>query len=131
MRAALLLCVLAACGDNTASTVDASLSTTVSDTFTLAPGYLIEGSWTAGPSDQIGLSITADGLFDYDIHGHQGGGTQDIDVAFAQPSVTYTFVPTQEAQWYLLLRNSSAATLTFTMEQNLYDAAVWNGWQPQ
>ncbi len=132
MKRYLLVLALAACGDNLAptNTVDATVRQTVTDSVTLQPGMLIEGSWTAGSSDLIGLdgNTTVAGM-DWDIHGHADGGTQEIIAAFAQKTITYEFQPTQQAQWFLLLRNSSPAPLTITIHMDLFGAAEWNGWQ--
>ena len=133
-RVLVVALLLAACGDNDvipvdASTVDAVPRQTVMDTEILQPGMEIEGSWNAGPQDQIGLQLdtTVDGM-DWDIHAHANGGTQDVVYEFAQMTVSYDFHPTMKTQWYLLLRNSSVAPITVNIEMGLYNQALWIGW---
>jgi hypothetical protein len=125
---------LGACGSGAAtpdaSTVDAVPRQVLAVAQPLPQGNEIEGSWTAGPHDSIGLSImTSEGTIDFDIHGHANGGTQEITSAFGQALITYDFVPTQQAQWYLLLRNDTSDTITLNIDMNLFGAATWNGWQ--
>lgn len=129
--------LLGACGDHgevtaDASTVDAVPRQTVSMSQMLEPGMEIEGSWNAGPTDEIGLAIaTSDAsvVFDWDIHAHANGGTQDVVYAFEQTSVDYDFRPTQKTQWYLLLRNSSSTVVSLDIEMTLYGQALWIGFQ--
>ena len=94
---------------------------------------VVEGSWNAGPTDEIGLAIGTDDStvpgIDWDIHGHANGGTQEVVAEFAQMTVSYDFRPTQKAQWYLLLRNSSTTTLSLNIEMGLYGQALWIGFQ--
>lgn len=130
-----MLVAIAACGQvdaqPDASTVDSAPRQTVTDSQTLQPGMLVEGSWLAGTSDQIGitLSTTLAGM-DWDIHAHADGGTQEVVAVFAQMESTYDFRPNQQAQWYLLIRNSSATVLTINVAMDLYGQAQWQGWDP-
>ena len=132
MRVLVLVLVPAAACTHHAATPDAStmLRQTVTDQETLLPGMLIEGSWLAGPGDQVGLTLstTVAGM-DWDIHGHANNGTQEIVSGFAQMSATYMFEPPQQAQWYLLVRNSASSTLTIDVAMDLYGGAQWVGWQ--
>jgi hypothetical protein len=134
MRALVLLTICAtACARHhaapDASTVDAVPRLVTTDQQTLLGGMLIEGSWLAGPSDAVGLElVTPTGTFDWDIHAHTGTGTQDVVSGFALTTVTYAFDPTQHAQWYLLLRNSSTDPITIEIRMELYGDAQWIGW---
>jgi len=111
-------------------TIDAVPRQSLTVQQTLPPGMLVEGSWLAGSSDPIGLALRTSGMgFDWDIHAHIGGGTQDVASGFAQITVDYAFFPSAQGQWYLLLRNSSGATLTIDVAMDLYGQAQWAGWQ--
>ena len=130
----LVLVLAAGCGDRAGETVDASTVDAipwkvVTYTEMLPPQNLIEGSWTAGPTDAIGVSIQSTGLIDWDIHAHADGGTQEITAEFGQLGMSYDFVPPQTAQWYLLVRNSTTDTITLDVQMSLYGAGQWDGWQ--
>lgn len=135
-----LTTVLAACGADagtpdatpadTSVSPDAAPRAQVSDTRTLQPGQLAEGTWNAGPADRVVIRLaapTAD--MDWNIHGHANGGTQTVAEDYKQTSATYEFVPSAQAEWWLLLRNSGTAPLTITVSMDLYGDAAWNGWQ--
>ena len=128
-----MLATLAACGDShalpDASTVDALPRQHVSESHTLTPGMLIEGSWNAGPTDQIYLTMQSTEPIDWDIHGHANNGTQEIVDGFAQANITYLFAPTLRASWYLLLRNSTTVSVTIDIDMDLYNQALWTGFE--
>ena len=95
---------------------------------------LIEGSWNAGPSDQIGLEIdtndsTVAGL-DWDIHAHANGAPRRWSFAFQQTTVSYDFRPTvQDAVVSAAAQQLDASILTLDIEMNLYGQALWTGFQ--
>ena len=127
-----MLCVwTVACGDNAglnvdANTIDAIPRQTVSAPVMLDPGMLVEGFWMAGPDDQIGLGLdTSVAALDWDIHAHQNGGTQEVVYGFAQVTIRYDFQPTEQAQWYLLLRNGGTTSLSIDVHMDLFGNAQW------
>lgn len=111
-------------------TPDAAPRATVTDTRTLQPGQLAEGTWNAGPGDRVVIHLaTATADLDWNIHGHANGGTQTVAEDYRQSAATYEFDPTAQAEWWLLLRNSGTAPITVDVRMELYGEAAWNGWQ--
>ena len=132
-RSLLVSLALGACGQSTsrpdAGMVDAVPRETITDTQTLQPGMLLEGTWLAGASDEIGITLTTTAAdMDWDIHAHANGGTQDVVSAFGQMTVSYDFRPDQQAQWFMLIRNSAATPLAIEVRMELFGAAQWQGW---
>jgi hypothetical protein len=128
---AMTVACLAGCSSGTAGP-DASTipRQTVMLTQAFPPGLIIEGSWAAGPSDRIELELSSQTAgFDFDIHAHNNGGTQDVTSGFDQTTVDYDFAPTADGPWYLLLRNSSGVTMSIDIQMTLYGNATWAGWQ--
>lgn len=112
-----------------AATVDAAPREVVVDDRTLLIGDLAEGTLTGGPGDRAAITLTASApKLDWNLHGHAGGGTQTITEQLAIDHAEYTFEPTAQAEWSLLLRNANTDSLVVHVEIQLYGDIVWNGW---
>ncbi len=57
------------------------------------------------------------------------GGTQNVAEGYAQRAVDYAFVPAADGEWFVLVRNASAAPLAVAVRLELYGAMTWSGWQ--
>lgn len=137
--ALIVVCVIAACGDDGASPPDASLvDATVPDapprevvtsTQALAPGELVELILTGGPDDLavIGLSAPAASM-GWNIHGHVGGATQIVFEEHDTMTVSYPFVPPADGDWYVLVRNEGQINLEVQVEVGIYGQMTWR-WQ--
>lgn len=98
----------------------------VTDTRTLEPGEIVEAILAGGPGDSAEIHLEAPVLeLDWNIHGHADGSTQTIHEQLNQMTVDYTFAPTAEADWYLLLRNSGTETMDVQLRIGLYGEITW------
>src|SRR5687768_15169319 len=65
--------------DGTPGVVDAMPDRIVMESYVLVPGELVEIVMHATPSDEIDLHLDAPAaILDWNIHGHDDGGTQEI-----------------------------------------------------
>lgn len=91
---------------------------------------LAEGVLTGGPANRADLHLAAaTAAIDWNIHGHAGSGTQNVAEGYAQRAVDYAFVPAADGEWFVLVRNASAAPLAVAVQLELYGAMTWSGWQ--
>lgn len=141
MKAALLL-VLAACGgegatradaqvvvDSDPSAPDAMPREIIMETQSLDPGELVEGIMTGGTTDSAFIQLMAPSAnIGWNIHGHDGGGTQVVHEEFDQMTVGYEFKPTSTTDWYLLVRNDGGVTMDIQVKVQLFGAMTWE-WQ--
>lgn len=141
MRAALLL-VLAACGGEGATRADAQVVVDsdpnapdampreiIMETQSLNPGELVEGIMTGGTADSAFIQLSAPTAnIGWNIHGHDGGGTQVVHEEFDQMMVGYEFKPTSATDWYLLVRNDAGVTMDIMVKVQLFGAMTWE-WQ--
>jgi hypothetical protein len=96
---------------------------------TLVPGELVEGIMTGGPNDFAVIYLTSPTEIDWNIHGHANGGTQTLVAEFnVMTVVDHKFVPTDQADWYLLIRNSGATAVAVDVRVELYEGMSWQ-WQ--
>ncbi|MEZ4365996.1 MAG: hypothetical protein R2939_06870 [Kofleriaceae bacterium] len=101
----------------------------VDETRTLIPTQIDEGVFTAGPGAVITITATSSAAtLDWNIHGHAGGGTQTVTEAFGVGSIAYTFEPTAQADWFLLLRNSGAADIDVDIRLDIV-GGTFSGWE--
>jgi len=138
MRAAWLCLVLAACGDSDGA--DAPVDTdpamdaappreTLVETQPLEAGELVEGIMHGGPSDYAIIRLTGPTpSIDWNLHGHQNGGTQMLHEELGKMTVEYRFVPASEGDWYLLLRNGGSTNMDVEVRVEMYGALSWR-WQ--
>lgn len=131
-RPAVLL-LLAACGDDAATPLDAAVTApreTVTAQKALLVGELAEGTLTGGAQDRARITLTAPvAKLDWNIHGHAGGTSQTVEEELGVMTATYEFTPTAQADWSLLLRNRDTAPMTVGVKLELYGAIAWSGWQ--
>jgi hypothetical protein len=140
MRVALILVLLAACGDDgapnypdAAAAADANLlidAAPARETITgmppLEPGELVEGIMHGGPNDTalIHFSSPIVGL-DWNIHSHSTGHAVNVYEEYGKQTVDYAFIPPGDGDWYLLIKNSTTANINVTVEVKLYGAMTW------
>lgn len=123
----------AACGgsgDGGEPAPDAAPRQVVTETRQLLVGELAEATLTGGPTDVAELSFTAPAArLDWNIHGHAGGSTQTVKEALGVMAASYTFVPSAQADWFLLLRNQGTAPLAVELRLALYGNMQWSGFR--
>lgn len=136
MRAAFSSSILAvaACGGGGSSTpdaaaVDATPRQVVMDSRQLLVGEIAEATLAGGAGDTAVITLTApNATLDWNIHGHANGGTQTVMEELGVMNVSYTFRPTAQADWYLLLRNKDPMPMTVEVKIELYGDIQWSGW---
>lgn len=132
-----LLILLAACGGGDGSTpIDADPAIdaappreTITAVQPLAAGELVEGIMTGGPADHAVIHLEApSATLDWNLHGHAGGGTQELHDELGKMTVDYTYTPETQADWFLLLRNGGTTNMDVRVRVDLYGAMTWR-WQ--
>jgi len=138
-----LLIALVACGGNGGSTPDPDTlpppppdgplpdlpppRETVTKTYSLAVGELAEAQMTGGAADRAVLRLSAPVAgIDWNIHSHPNGTTINVVVQEGVMESTYDFVPTEEADWYLLVRNGGPANMDIQVVADLYGAMTYD-----
>jgi len=133
-----VLSTLAACGDSGGSVppdappalADAAPRQVVMEGKPLLVGEIAEAVVAGGAGDVAVLSFDAPvAKLDWNIHGHVGGSTQTLKEELGVMNVRYTFEPTAQGDWYLLLRNKDTAPMTVQVKIELYGDMQWSGWQ--
>ena len=138
LTAAVAVVLAAGCGDDGGSSIadaarpidavppDAPARETIMENVLLEPQELAEGIMTGGPDDLAVITLSAPvPELDWNIHGHAGGGTQVVYEELNKMNVTYTFVPTAETDWWLLVRNSGPTDMTISVKVELYGEMRW------
>ncbi len=135
MRMMLIGVVIAAGCDGGSASPDAPPSDAaprevVMDDKALLVGELGEATLTGGPGDRAVITLSAPvAKLDWNLHGHANGSTQVVKEELGIMSTTYTFTPTAQAEWFLLVRNADTAPITVGVHIELYGDIVWSGWQ--
>lgn len=130
-RLLLAVLALAACGDDgavlpDASAPDAMPREVVTATKALQVGELVEGTMTGGTGDTAVITLSAPfPEMGWNIHGHASGGTQIIYEEHDKMNVTYTFSPSDAAEWYLLVRNEGQVNMEVMVKVELYGEMAW------
>jgi hypothetical protein len=133
---------LAACGDDPATMVDAAVIVdadpaidaappreTLTETQPLAAGELVELILTGGPTDRALIHLEATTpTIDWNLHGHNDGGTQMVYEELGKMVVDYNYVPASPGEWYLLIRNGGTTNMDVQVRVDLYGAMTWR-WQ--
>lgn len=86
---------------------------------------MIEAHLIGGSSDEarIHLAVVGDSL-SWNIHAHVG--TQTLTAQSGAGAADIDFVPSQDATWNLILRNTSAVEmLTVDVSVDLYGTMTW------
>jgi hypothetical protein len=141
MRAALILVLLAACGDDggkpnypdAAQAADANLAIdaapareTITGMPPLQPGELVEGIMHGGPGDTALIHLSSpNAMMDWNIHSHATGHAVTVYEEYGKQTVDYPFTPPGDGDWYLLIKNSSPQNVNVTVEVKLYGAMTW------
>ncbi|HEY5920819.1 MAG TPA: hypothetical protein VIV11_04075 [Kofleriaceae bacterium] len=145
MRRACLLVALCACGDDGGGggggTVDAAPAGDASpidaapprelimETQPLQPGELVEGIMTGGPQDLALIHLEAPvSEMDWNIHGHPNNTTIVVYEELNKMTVDYAYTPSEQGDWYLLIRNSGPTNMDVKVRVGLYGAMTW-AWQ--
>jgi hypothetical protein len=143
IRASLVVILVAAssaCGDDRGTGIvdadptidvapDAPPRDVVMQTRGLQPGELIEGIMTSGPGDAAHIVLHGQvPEVSFNIHGHANGGTQVVYEEFEKMDVDYTFKPTSQAKWYLLIRNDASVAMDVDVKVEIYGEMTWE-WQ--
>jgi hypothetical protein len=144
MRAAIVAALLAACGgdgggtpvadapppiDSDPNAPDAMPREIIMETQSLMPGELVEGIMTGGPTDSAHIQLMAPTpTIGWNIHGHEGGGTQVAHEEFDVMTASYPFTPTSQSDWYLLVRNDGGVSMDVVVKVQLFGTMTWR-WQ--
>lgn len=129
-----LLVMLAACGGGGSAAPDAGIDAAprevVMDNVSLAVNDIQEAILVGGKGDVARLVMTAStsGL-DWNIHAHPNGTTIVVHEELKVMNVDYVFTPTDQADWYLLVRNKGLTDMTVQIKLELYGNITWSGWQ--
>ena len=146
MRAAIILLAVCACGDDggggggggkvdAAPAADASMIDAapprelIMETQPLQPGELVEGIMTGGPADLALIHLEAPvSEMDWNIHGHPNNMTVVVYEELNKMTVDYSYTPSAQGDWYLLIRNSGPTNMDVKVRVGLYGAMQWQ-WQ--
>jgi hypothetical protein len=130
---------LAACGGDGGAPVDATPVDVPADAIPrqvvmenvpLVVNEIVEAVLVGGPGDYARLQMSAGGaVLDWNLHGHANGGTQVVMEELKVTSVDYLFLPSAQADWYLLLRNKGQTDITVQLKIELFGEMTWSGWQ--
>jgi hypothetical protein len=109
---------------------DAAPREVIVETLPLVATEVVEAVLVGGPGDRAGIHLSAPfAEMDWNIHGHDGGGTQVVNEGFNQMTVDYNFQPTSQTDWYLLIRNSGGTNMNVELRIELFGDIMWTGWQ--
>jgi hypothetical protein len=142
VRRALLVVLVAACGgDDTQKQIDAAIAADASpidaapprelimETQPLMPSQLVEGIMTGGPNDLALIHLEAPlSELDWNIHGHPNNTTIVVYEELNKMTVDYAYTPSEQGEWYLLLRNSGPTNMDIKVRVGLYGGMTWR-WQ--
>lgn len=136
--------VIAACGDDGGggggqidapsaaidAAPDAAPRQIVMETKNVLSTQILEATLTGGKLDRAVITLTAPlPKLDWNLHGHAGNGTQTVKEELAVMTSTYEFIPPQQAQWSLLIRNQHTAPMDVQVKIELFGNMQWGGWQ--
>lgn len=142
-RVLLLAGLLVACGGDdgppkypdAAVSADADLSVDalpprelIMEVRTLEPEELVEGIMTGGPSDLAQIHLMAPMKLDWNIHSHSTGHAVTVYEEYGKVTVDYPFVPPDNGDWYLLVKNSGNVAADIQIQVGLYGSMTWR-WQ--
>jgi hypothetical protein len=115
--------------DGDPAVVDAMPRDVIVATQSLVPGELVEGIMTGGPDDTAVIHLIAPvAELDWNIHGHEDGGTQTVYEELNVLTADYVFIPSSQTDWWLLIRNSGPTNMDVQVRVELYGAMAWR-WQ--
>ncbi len=100
---------------------------TKTSTQSLQVGEVIEAEMIGGAADRAIIKLTAPvSELDWNIHSHPNGTTINVISQTNQITVEYDFVPTEDAEWFLLLRNSGPTNMDVQVVIDLYGAMTFD-----
>jgi hypothetical protein len=87
----------------------------------LQAGELVEAKMVGGTMDRAILHLAAPtATLDWNIHAHPNGGTVTVHEELKVMTADYDFIPSEQAEWFLLLRNSGQVNMDVQIEVELY-----------
>ncbi|MEO8705505.1 MAG: hypothetical protein ABI867_36075 [Kofleriaceae bacterium] len=143
MKAVAILLALAACGGDGGSAVDAPPPAIDADPTVDAPpprevkmsvepleaGEVLEAKMIGGGAtsgDRAIVYLTApSATLDWNIHSHPDGTTITVHEELGQMTVIYDFIPSEEAEWFLLLRNGGGVNMDVQVKIELFGAMTF------
>jgi hypothetical protein len=138
MKRGLILLALAACGGDDGNTApadapsgpDAAPRQIVMENVPLPVNETSEAILVGGKGDIARIVMMAPNpSLDWNIHAHPSGGLVVVDQEFKTMNVDYQFKPKEQADWYLLVRNTGLTDMTVALKVELYGNITWSGWQ--
>jgi hypothetical protein len=139
MKRALYMLVLAACGDGGGKAViDApppqidgvTPRETVMENVPLQVNEIVEGILKGGSGDIAHITMMAPSAsLDWNMHSHPNGTTIVVKEELKVMNVDYVFAPSEQADWYLLLRNKGQTDMTVQLKIELFGNMMWTGIQ--
>jgi hypothetical protein len=96
----------------------------------LQPGELVEaimiGGGPGGNGDRAIIKLTAPTpTLDWNIHAHPDGSTVTVHEENDVMTAEYDFIPNQNAEWFLLLRNGGGVNMDVQLEIKLFGAMTF------
>jgi hypothetical protein len=67
-------------------------------------------------------------MLDWNIHSHATGHTVTVYEEYGKQTVDYNFVPANDGDWFLLIKNSGNVAADIEVNVRLYGAMQWR-WQ--
>jgi hypothetical protein len=123
---AVVLMSIPACGGGDNPPVDAPTvpRETITMTKPLLAGEIIEAEMLGGASDRALIRLAAPvSELDWNLHAHpDGSGVVTVHEELDVMTVEYDFIPTEIAEWYLLLKNSGSDPMDVEVEVDLFGA---------
>jgi hypothetical protein len=111
-----------------AAIIDAAPKRSIAETKTLAAQGSLEGTFTAKTTDRIVVTLTSTGPIDWNIHGHANGATQIVKGERDVATVSYSFTPPADGEWFVIMANKAATPVDVQVRFDVYGSAtlVWN-----
>lgn len=145
MRPLVSLALLAAaCGGGDGAPPDAPILIDADDTVDTPPprevhmsvqtlmggGELVEAKMVGGEpgaGDRAIITLTAPTpTLDWNIHAHPDGSTVTVHEELDVMDVRFDFIPAEQAEWFLLLRNGGNVTMSVEVKIELYGAMTFD-----
>jgi hypothetical protein len=90
-------------------------------------GEVLEAKMIGGAVDRAVIKLTAPTAdLDWNIHSHPNGTTINVVSQNDVLEVEYDFVPTEDAEWFLLLRNGGPTNMDVQVTVDLYGAMTFD-----
>lgn len=111
-----------------ASLLDSAPTRSIVETKTLAAQDALEGTFTAKTTDRIVVTLASTGPLDWNIHGHANGATQIVKGERDVATVRYSFAPSADGEWFLIMANKAATSVEVQVRLDVYGSAtlVWD-----